>query len=253
MKKICLFFIYFAMIVLAAAVSADTLMLKDGRVLSGTFKKGTASAIEFEVDGSINTYPLESIISLTFQRSAPLASPKPATPTPRSKSSPTAATPSTFTINAGTQLMVRTETDLITGKVKTGDRFTAQLEANLVVNGQVIAPMGSTVYGRVVESKKAKRIRGVAKLVIDLTDIMIGGQMYPIVTDQIGYKGEKSGTLKKIALGAAAGAAIDGSDGTGTGAKVGLGAAVLTKGKQISIPAKSLIAFRTTQPLQVNR
>ncbi len=251
MNKAFIVFICFAMVALAAAVSADTLMLKDGRVLSGVYIKGTASAIEFEVDGSINTYPLESIISLTFQRSAPQVNPKPATPPPQSKSSPKTATPGAFTIGAGTQLMVRTETDLITGKVKAGDRFTALLEANLVVNGQVIAARGSAVYGRVAESKKAKRIRGVAKLVLELTDIMIGGQLYPIVTDQFGDEGQKSGTLMKFAVGAATGAVVECKDGAKTGAAVGAGVAVLTKGRQISVPAKSLLAFRITQTLQI--
>ena len=222
-------------------VSADTLQLKDGRVLTGMYKSGSASVIEFEVDGSINTYKLESIISLTFQRSAPPVSQKPA-----------AATTGPITINAGTQLMVRNETNLVTGRIKKGDRFTARLEGNLVVNGQVIAAGGSTVYGRVVESRAGKKL-GVAKLVLELTDIKIGGQMYPLVTDQMRYDGERSGALKKIAAGAAVGAAMDKKKGAKTGAKIGVAAAVLTPGKQISIPARSLIAFRMTQPLQVNR
>lgn len=229
-------------VLMAIVVNADTLKLKDGRVLTGMYKSGSASVIEFEVDGSINTYKLESIISLTFQRSAPPVSPKPA-----------AATTGSITINAGTQLMVRNETNLVTGRIKKGDRFTARLEGNLVVNGQVIAAGGSTLYGRAVEAKKAGRIAGVARLVIELTDIKIGGQLYPIVTDQVRYDGERSGTLKKIAVGAAAGSAIDGKEGAKTGAAVGAAAAVLTPGNQISVPARSLIAFRMTQPLQVNR
>ena len=232
-------------VLMAAATVADTLMLKDGRVLSGTYKKGTANAIEFESDGSIHTYPLESIISLTFQRSAPPSSP------PQGQVEAPAAANQGGTINPGTKLMVRTETSLVTGKVKSGDRFTALLEADIVVGGKVIASRGSTVYGRVSESKKARRVAGVAKLVIELTDLMIAGQLYPLVTEQIGYQGERSGTLKKIALGAATGGVIDGSDGAGTGAAVGAGVAVMTKGKQIEIPAKSLIEFRITQPTQI--
>lgn len=228
-------------VLMATVVSADTLLLKDGRVLTGTYKSGSANFVEFEIGGKTNTYPVESIVSLTFERSAPSVSSKPASST------------GPVTVNAGTQLMVRTETNLITGKLKKGDRFTALLEANLVVNGQVIIARGSSVYGRVVESKEAKRVVGVAKLVIELTDIKIGGQLHPVVTDRIAYVGERSGTLKKIAVGAAAGAAIDGKKGAKTGAKVGAGAAVLTKGKQITIPAKSLLAFRMMQPLQVNR
>jgi hypothetical protein len=156
-----------------------------------------------------------------------------------------------ITINAGTQLMVRISTDLVTGQAKTGDRFTAFTEADLVAEGVIVAPKGTTVYGRVKEAKKAKRVVGVAKLSIDLTDIKIDDQMYPLVTEPVGYEGHKSGTLKKIALGAATGGVIDGSEGAGKGAAVGAGVAVLTKGKQIQIPAGSLLQFRLTQPLVV--
>ena len=232
---------------IATIANSDTLMLKDGRVLTGTYKSGTASAIEFESDGLTKTYPLSTIISVTFQRTNPVPSPE------QDLKKPAAPLNQGGTINAGTRLMVRIETALVTGKTNTGERFTALLESDLVVNGNVIAARGSTVYGRVVESKKAGRIRGVAKLVIDLTDIMIGGQLFPVVTEQIGYQGQRSGTLKKIVLGAATGGAIDGSDGAGTGAKVGAGVAVMTKGKQISIPAKALIEFRITQSIQINR
>lgn len=234
-----------AILLLATAINADTLMLKDGRVLTGTYMSGTASTIVFESDGSSKTYPLSTVISVTFQRS------EPAPAIQQSQTKAPAASALAGTISAGTKLMVRTETALVTGQAKSGDRFTALLEADIVVGGNLIAARGSTVYGRVSESKKAKRVVGVAKLVIELTDIMIGGQLYPLQTEQIGYEGERSGTLKKVALGAATGAVIDGSDGAKTGAAVGAGVAVLTKGKQIEVPARSLLEFRMTQPVQI--
>jgi hypothetical protein len=88
-------------------------------------------------------------------------------------------------------------------------------------------------------------------LVLELTDIMINNQLFPLVTDQLGYEGERSGTLKKVALGAATGGVIDGSEGAGKGAAVGAGVAVLTKGRQIEIPAGAILEFRTVQPLTV--
>jgi len=233
-------FVGISTILLAVVANADILMLKDGKVLTGSYKSGTTSAIEFESEGSTKTYSLTKILSVTFQRSEPAPS---AEPTPSQGG----------TINAGTRLMVRTETLLETGKIKAGERFTALLEADLVVDGNVLAARGSKVYGRVVESKKAGRIRGVAKLVIDLTDLMIGGQMFPLVTEQLEYEGQRSGTLKKVAKGAAVGGLIDGGDGAGKGAGVGVAMAVMTKGNQISIPAKSLIEFRITQALKVSR
>jgi hypothetical protein len=80
---------------------------------------------------------------------------------------------------------------------------------------------------------------------------MVNNQLYPVVSDQLGYEGGRSGTLKKIALGAAAGGIIDGSSGAGKGAGIGAGVAVLTKGQQIHIPAGSILEFRTQQPITI--
>jgi hypothetical protein len=164
-----------------------------------------------------------------------------------------AAVKKSVTVNAGTAIMVRTQTSLVTGKVSSGDRFTATTEGDLLAGNTVVAPRGSTVYGRVSEAKKAGRLAGRAKLVIELTDILIDGQTYPLVTESIGYEGHRSGTLKKLGLGAAVGGIADGSDGARTGAAVGAGVAVLTKGKQIHVPSGSVLQFRMNQPLQVSQ
>jgi hypothetical protein len=229
---------------------ADTLVLKDGAVVQGTFTRGTESAIIFESGGSAKTYPVTDIVSITFQRTAPAKPPAETMPaTQTSKPADPSQTPTgPDTVNAGTRLMVRTQSSVQTGESKTGDRFTATLEADLVVGSAIVAPRGSTVYGRVVEASKAGRVVGRAKLVLELTDLMVNNQMYPLVSDQLGYEGERSGTLKKIAVGAIGGGVIDGSDGAEKGAAVGAGVAVLTKGKQIEIPAQSILEFRTLQP-----
>ena len=231
--------------------AADTLVLKDGRVLQGTYTGGNTTTITFKADGNTATYPIETISSLTFFRSTPSVSQESKEPAPQPTSPAVKSTQGPITVPAGTQLMIRTQSSLQTGKTGSGDRFTASLEANLVVDNTLIAGQGSTVYGRVVESVKARRVAGKAKLVLELTDIMIDGQLFPIITDQIGYEGERSGTLKKIALGAATGGVIDGKDGARTGAAVGAGAAVITKGKQIEIPAESILGFRITQSFSI--
>jgi len=143
---------------------------------------------------------------------------------------------------------VLTEYNLDTGSTKSGERFTCVLEADLAVNGVVLAPKGSQVYGKVLESMKAKRVRGKAKLLVELTDIKIKGQLQPIVSEQLGWEGDRSGTLKKLGAGAVVGGV---AGDAGKGALVGGALAVLTKGKQIQIPAGTLLEFRLAQPLSV--
>jgi hypothetical protein len=145
--------------------------------------------------------------------------------------------------------MIKTTSQLETGQTKSGAKFTAALQTDLVVGNTVVAPAGATVYGRVVESKKAGRLVGKAKLTIELTDLKINNQLQPIVTEQLSSTGERQGTLKKVGAGAAVGGIADGEDGAKTGAAVGLGAAVLSKGKQIHVPAGTVIEFRLAQPV----
>lgn len=228
--------------VLSLTATADTLKLKDGRALEGTFQGGSASVLKFEVSGTVHDIPVETVVSLTFSKVQTTQAPAPRPPAAATQTSVP------ITVNAGTRLMIRMENTLDTGKTKSGERFTSVLEADLVVNGVVVAPKGSQVYGKVVESVKAKRVRGKAKLLVELTDIKIKGQLQPIVSEQLGYEGDKSGTLKKVGAGAAVGA-IAGD--AGKGAVVGGALAVLTKGKQIQIPAGTLLEFRLSQPLSV--
>ena len=81
---------------------------------------------------------------------------------------------------------------------------------------------------------------------------MINDYRYPIVTAEYKVQGRSQGTAKKTLGGAALGALIDGSDGAKKGAVAGFGLSLLSKGKQVSIPAGTLIDFRLQQPLTLH-
>ena len=225
-----------ALLVGQAPAAAQTVTLQDGQIFEGTYHGGTPEVILLAVDGDTMTFPIAEVHSLTF-------APPPPPPLP-----PT-ATREAVTVPAGTRLMVRTEAPLVTGKTKSGDRFQVALEADLVVHGQVVAERGATVYGRVVEAKAARRVAGRAKLVLELTDLSMSGPLIPLVSNRLELEGDRSGTLKKTAGGAAIGGLVEGDDGLVTGAAIGAGVSFLTPGKQIQIPAGTLIEFRTQQPL----
>jgi hypothetical protein len=50
----------------AGAASADTLELKDGRVLQGRFLGGTQAVMRFESNGEVRTFSVNDIVALTF-------------------------------------------------------------------------------------------------------------------------------------------------------------------------------------------
>jgi len=161
-------------------------------------------------------------------------------------------------VPAGTRILIRMIDSIDSTKQKTGDRFTASLETNLVVDDIVVAPRGTKVYGRLVSAESAGRMKGSSELTLELTDIVIRGTAYPLLTStyEVKGKGEGGNTAKKVIGGAGLGALIGGiaggGKGAGIGALVGGGAgtavAASKKGQQLSIPSESLLEFRLQQP-----
>src|SRR5438445_7033937 len=61
---------------------ADTLKLKDGRVLQGKYLGGTQAVLRFEVNGDVQTFPTHDIVALTFTRGSSGRAPETAPPPP---------------------------------------------------------------------------------------------------------------------------------------------------------------------------
>ena len=180
---------------------------------------------------------------------------------PSTEAVPLPQSPKKVTIPAGTRILIRMIDPIDTTKQKTGYRFTASLETNLQEEDMVVAPRGTTVYGRLAQASSAGRMSGSSALVLELTDIVINGTAYPLLTStyEIKGKGEGKKTAGKIIGGTGLGALIGGIAGGGTGAAIGAlaGAAGGTalaaskKGEQLQIPSESLLEFRTEQPVKL--
>jgi hypothetical protein len=161
-------------------------------------------------------------------------------------------------VPAGTRILIRMIDSIDSSKQKAGYRFTATLETNLQVDNVVVAPRGTTVYGRLASAQSAGRMSGSSQLTLELTDIMINGTAYPLLTSTYEIKGQGEGkkTARKVVGGAGLGALIGGIAGGGKGAAIGAGAGAATgtavaaakKGEQLSIPSETLLEFRLQQP-----
>src|ERR1700684_969746 len=62
------------------------------------------------------------------------------------------------TVPAGTRILIRMIDSVDSREQTAGYRFTASLETNLQVGDVVVAPRGSTIYGRLASASSAGRI-----------------------------------------------------------------------------------------------
>jgi hypothetical protein len=172
---------------------------------------------------------------------------------------PAAQNKKRITVPAGTRILIRIVDSIDSTKQKTGYRFTATLETNLQAEDTTVAPRGTTLYGRLAQASSAGRMSGSSELTLELTDIVINGTAYPLLTStyEVKGKGEGGSTAKKVVGGAGLGALIGGVAGGGKGAGIGAlagagaGTAVAAskKGQQLQISSESLLEFRLEQPV----
>jgi hypothetical protein len=173
----------------------------------------------------------------------------------------TAAAQYKVTVPAGTRILIRTIDSIDSSQQKAGYRFTASLETSLQADNMMVAPRGTRVNGVLSSASSAGRMKGSSELGLELTDIVINGTSYPLLTSsyEIEGKGEGGNTAKKVIGGAGLGALIGGIAGGGKGAGIGAligggaGTAVASskKGQQLSIPSESLLEFRLAQPVDL--
>jgi hypothetical protein len=152
-----------------AATRADTLELRDGRVLQGTYRGGTAEMLHFEIDGVLRGVPLTDVVSIGFLGR------RPGDPVgPAAQQAP--AAPAMARVAAGTRLRIRLSDALDPRANAPGDRFGGVLEMELQAAGQTIVASGSPVFGKITD------VSGAGGLALELTALQIGEIAQPIVT-----------------------------------------------------------------------
>ena len=230
---------------LAMMVQADTIVLKNGNIIEGKILSQNSGVVSVEVDGIATQWQSQDIKSITMGDTATAASSQAAEQ----------ASQGVLEIPAGTVMMINLTSSLDSGKNSSGHKFNATLEGALMHNNIAVVPAGSRLYGVVVDAQKSRRVAGNASLKITITDINIDGHIVPVKTDVVDVGTQSTGQTSagRVARGAAVGAIADGSSGARTGAKVGAGVSVLSRGNQVVIPAGTLMEFMLKSPLQVNQ
>ncbi len=233
---------------LAALVTAsgDTLHLRNGYSVEGSFMGATAREVKFRgPDGVVKGFPVSNIEAVEFSAPPP---PPPKTPTARPN----------VTIPAGTTFTVAMIDSIDSTKTAPGQRFRASIDDPIVLGNQVIIPRGANCTVQTVQVQQNK------ELAIKLYDVTVDGKPFDVAASYAQLQAEGTSKTKKGVRRAAAigglGAAIGGIAGGGKGAAigavsgVGLGAisGAMAQGKTLKVPAETRLTFQLSAPLPLS-
>jgi hypothetical protein len=192
--------------------------------------------------------------------SAPVYTPPTSnTPSTTANTAPTEVNSSQYgVIPAGQELDVRLGTTLSSKTAKVEQRFESTTVADLMQNGMVLIPAGSRVRGVVSAVDPADRIHRAGSLTLSFDELNVRGRAHPIramatnVFESGGIREEAGTAGIGAGAGAIVGGIIGGLKGALIGAVIGAGGAIAaTEGKDIELPAGSIVRIRLDSPVSV--
>lgn len=180
---------------------------------------------------------------------------------PAASGAPSAPRPAPVVIPEGTTLSVALETALSSAVSKVGDTVVAKLVSDVTAGGRVVAPAGSELRGRVTAAADSGRVKGRARLAFAFDTLVVKGRPSEIATQAIDITAESSRKRDAAIIGGSAvaggiiGAIADGKGGAGKGVLIGgaagTGAVLVTKGKQVSLPAGTQLSVQLSEPARL--
>jgi len=165
------------------------------------------------------------------------------------------------TIPAGALVRMRINEGLTSNHTASGTTFDGVVLNDVVADGAIAIPRGATIQGIVTEAKSAGALKGRGELSLQLTNVVLGGKTFPIVSD-VWTHDSADKTLHTVnnaiglgALGAIVGAVAGGGAGAAIGAGVGGAAGVASSAAspsgQVLIRPEAILTFHIAQPATV--
>lgn len=181
-------------------------------------------------------------------------------------------------VPAGANIQAMLTTPLSSEYTTVGQSVSLALNNDFYYEGKLIAPAGSTIYGKVIQTSKAKRGSINGKLCVrfnqiytpygtqipisaviqtdDSTGVLVGGTKLDVSKEYAKdiAVGSAAGALSGVVFGALAGGEVGkgAALGTAVGAGGGLVKSIWDKGNDVVIPANANINIVLTQPITVN-
>jgi len=251
---------------------ADTLTLKDGRVVNGTYLGGSARQIRMEADNSIQTFEIDRVLSIQFGSNSPSSEAPVAESAPpprrdrdnvlRPDSSTVAAAPQAgIELPQGTVFTVRMIDPVDSQVNRIGETFRASIDEPVVVGSDQVIPRGSDVVVKLVYDKQSGKITGKTELTLDLVSVTVNGRTIDVNTQAVTRaSSSRTGRSEKVIggtavlgtiIGAIAGGGKGAAIGAVSGAGVGTAAEVATKGQRVHIPSETRLTFTLEYPVRI--
>jgi hypothetical protein len=173
----------------------------------------------------------------------------------RTEQAPATRSSGNSAIPVGQEIDVRLNSELSSETAEVEQRFEGTTAADLYRGNDIIIPAGSTVRGVVSSVDKATRTQRKGSLTVAFDQITVRGRNYPMrgtVTQALESEGIK-GETARIGTGAGIGAVIGGIIGGVKGALLGVligggGTIAATEGKDVKLPAGTILRVRLDQP-----
>jgi hypothetical protein len=168
------------------------------------------------------------------------------------------------TVPQGTLIQVRTSESVDSKRVQSGEPIQFTVIQDVTFGGVLAIPRGATLHGVIsdVRNVGSGTLTGSSELALQLSSLDLGGQSYPVESDQFRIKAPGKGgrTAGNIIGGALIGAIIGGAAGGGSGAAigaaaggtVGTAASAAESGPRAWIPAEAQVTFHLAAPITVN-
>jgi hypothetical protein len=251
---------------IAVPIWGDTLILRNGTTKEGTLTGANPNSITFRDRRGRNVrYPVRDIQAVQFgndpyRTNSSRGGPDRPRDDNRNNSGYDQSRMERVVLAAGTEVAVRTNERIDARNVVEGQTFSAQIEENVRdSDGSTAIPQGSDA--RLV----VRRLEDNGDLTLDVQSIEVEGRRYQVSTADQELNNQRQGiggnrrTGEFVGGGAVLGAIIGAIAGGGKGAAIGAGAGagagaltqIVTRGKEVHVPAESVIRFRLDRPLRL--
>jgi hypothetical protein len=243
------------LLMLPGTVMSDTLVLQNGTRISGVFVKRTSNTITFKNSrGVVHGYKASQVQNLEFSSGSQTGYNAPGNYGASNNDNQPEFLP------AGTQLVILTNEAVDSKTAAANQLYSAQVNQDVIdSSNELIVPKGSPAQ-LMIRTVSSGGVTGSSQITLDIQSITVNGRRYNVTTTDLTQKGRgglgaNTRTAEMVGGGAVIGTIIGAIVGHGKGAAIGAavgaaggaGAQALTKGKQVIIPAETVLKFSLNQ------